>query len=562
MLVALACAAVVASSAVVAQDGNGSDWPPFGEGDSGSDWPPFGEGDSGSDWPPFGEGDSDSDWRPFGPGLIGAALSYANGVERAAAEANERVFRLLDRDCNPGGVLDSLPSPRYGDLSSSAESWGVSPGPLCNEDTFFVYLNARELVHSANELQGSGPTIASLGVDQAGLGTALRWTAAEEFAAQGSMATEFANGQLASLAARISALRFGAAGFGTAGLYDSLQRSSPLLAQTGGAVLEDRGEQYSPWGGFLNYSFGYGSRAPTALENAFDFDGTELTLGLDYRLRNNVVIGGIVGVSRQNIDFDPAASMISVVDGDMKSDGRSFMVFALSQGARLTFSGSIGLQRIDYEVERNIKYPSFNPLVESIYSVARSAPQADAVVTTFGFGYAFNWGKLGLEPYLNVERIDVAIDAFAERRSIDLLSNTGISRRFDLRISEQSIESLKTSIGLRFQYVVTPRIGVIVPYWSVGAYREHEDDARTITAGFAALEDVLGTTAFVMPTDPADKSYVVASAGFSMVLRGGRQRRFEGPVAGGLMGFMQITTVENRKHIDDRVITGGFRYEF
>src|SRR5690606_8718070 len=127
------------------------------------------------------------------------------------------------------------------------------------ENTFFVYLNARELVHSANELQGQGPTIASLGVDQEGLGTALRWTAAEEVAAQGSMATEFANGQLSPLAARISALRFGAAGFGPAGLYDWLKRSSPMVAQVGGAVdaPADSGEQYSPWGGFLNYGFGF-----------------------------------------------------------------------------------------------------------------------------------------------------------------------------------------------------------------------------------------------------------------------------------------------------------------
>src|SRR5690606_22017981 len=145
---------------------------------------------------------------------------------------------------------------------------------------------------------------------------------------------------------------------------------------------------------------------------------------------------------------------------------------------------------------------------------------------------------------------------------INLLSNSGISRRFDLSISEQDIESLKSAVGVRFQYVVTPRFGVIVPYWSIAAYREHQDESRTITAGYAALEDVLGTTVLEMPTDAPDESYVVASAGFSMVLRGGRQRELDGPIAGGLMGFLQFATVENRKYIDDQVITGGFRYEF
>jgi uncharacterized protein YhjY with autotransporter beta-barrel domain len=502
---------------------------------------------------------SDVEGPIFGPGLTGGSLSYANGIERAAAEANDSVFQALEPHCNPFGVLNQLPAPTYQDISSGQ----IGPGPLCTEDTFFVYLNARELVHSANELQGQGPTISSLGVDREGLGTALRWTAAEELAAQGSMATEFANGQLSSLAARISALRFGATGFGTAGLYDWLKRSSPMVAQVGGAATGgDTGEQYSPWGGFLNYGFGYGSRKPTGLEDAFDFDSSEITVGVDYRLRNNIVIGGILGISRQDIDFDESASMISVVDGGMESDGKSFMVFAMSQGERLTLSGSIGVQSIDYDIERNIKYPSFNPLTESVYSIAHSSPNADALVTTFGFGYAFNWGKLGMEPFLNVEHIDISIDAFSEQRSINLLSDSGVSRRFDLSVSSQDIESLKTSIGLRFQYVVTPRFGVIVPYWSIAAYREHQDDARTITAGYAALEDVLGTNTFIMPTDAPDESFMVASAGFSMVLRGGRQRQIDGPIAGGLMGFLQVSSVQNRRYIDDQVITGGFRYEF
>src|SRR5690606_16258972 len=149
----------------------------------------------------------------------------------------------------------------------------------------------------------------------------------------------------------------------------------------------------------------------------------------------------------------------------------------------------------------------------------------------------------------------------AEQRSIDRLSG-GESRRFDLVVSAQDIKSLKTTVGLRFQYVVTPRFGVIVPYWSIAAHREHEDDSRTITTGYAALADVLGTHTFALPTDAPDDSYYTASAGFSMVLRGGRQRQVDGPIAGGLSGFLQYATIQNRDHYEDQVITAGFRYEF
>jgi outer membrane lipase/esterase len=497
--------------------------------------------------------------RILGPGLVGSSISYLNSIERAAAEANDLVYRTLEPECNPEGVLDQSPFPSFGDVSDR-----LPPGSMCNADTFFVYLNARELSHTANELQGQGPTVASLGLDQEGLGLALRWTAAEELAAQGSMATDFANSQLSSLAARISALRFGATGFGVAALYESVRRSSPLLAQVGGeaAAAESPRETYSPWGGFLNYGFGYGSKAPTALENAFDFDGSEVTIGVDYRLRNNVILGGILGYTKQKVDFDPSASAISVVDGDMRSDGMSFTVFALRQGERLTISGSVGMQSLDYEIERNIKYPSFNPNLPSVLSAAISKPEADVFTATFGVGYAFSWNKLSLEPFLNFEHVDVDIGAFSEQRSLNLLSNTDVSRRFDLAVSEQRIKSQKTSVGVRFQYVVTPRFGVIIPYWSLTAYREHKDESRTITSGYAALEPILGRNTFVLPTDPRDSSYYSASAGFSTVLRGGRQRDFGGPIMGGLMGFLQFATVRNRTHYDDRVITGGLRYEF
>jgi outer membrane lipase/esterase len=496
----------------------------------------------------------------LGPGLVG--LTYANDVELRAAVANDTTFRLLDTDCNPSGVFDQNPAPSYDQIRPGSRQAGPVAGARCTEDAFFVYLNSRELFHSANDLRDQGPTVASLGVDQEGLGTALRWTAAEEFAAQGSMATEIANSQLSNLAARISALRYGAGGFGIAGLLPGQDGRPAFVGTTlrrGGAA---QGETYSPWGGFLNLAFGYGGREPTGRENAFDFDASEITLGVDYRLPNNIVIGGMLGSSDQAVDFDEAASAISVTDGGIDSDGTSFIVFALYQGEELSINGSIGTQSLDYSVTRDIEYPSFNPNTPSVYSTALSNPNADVSTATFGVGYAFTWGKFTLEPTFNAQHLDLTIDAFDEQRSINLLSGNAPSRRFDLSVSEQQIDSLEMALGVRFQYVVTPRFGVIIPYWSLEMHKENHDDARVITAGFAALRGIPGFAAFQVPTDARDDSYTTFSAGFSMVLRGGRQRELDGPIAGGLMGFLQYQSVENLQYFDDRTITGGFRYEF
>ena len=139
------------------------------------------------------------------------------------------------------------------------------------------------------------------------------------------------------------------------------------------------------------------------------------------------------------------------------------ILFALYQGERLTLSGALGAQRLEYDVVRAIKYPSFNPDLESANSITNSHPETDVRVATFNVGYAFGSRKATLEPFVNVDYLDATVDAFDEERSINLLSNAAVSKRFDLSVSEQRFDSLDVALGLRFQYAVTPRFGVIVP---------------------------------------------------------------------------------------------------
>jgi uncharacterized protein with beta-barrel porin domain len=506
--------------------------------------------------------------RITGPGLS-PDLPYANDVERQAAAANQAAFVALDPICNPGGMFDQTPSPDFQDLDPADPAGGV-----CTETAFFVYVTARELVHTANELQNAGPTIASLRVDQQGLGTALRWTAAEELAAQGSMATEFANSQLANLSARLNALRFGARGFTVAGFYEPTQNDSELVARNrsgvrggGASADEDQRETYSSWGGFINGSFGYGNKVDTDLENAFDFDGSELTLGLDYRFQSNFVLGAIFGYSEQTIDFDEAASDIRVVDGGMESEGRSGILFGLFHGESLAASASLGVQTFDYDVTRAIKYPSLNPNVESANSIARSSPDADIVTGTFNVGYSFRAGRFTLEPYLGADYLDIEIDAFSEDHSVESLSGTQDDDAFHLLVAEQSFKSLDATAGLRLQFTSTPQFGVIVPFVAIEAHKELENDSRIIRAGYAGLADanIPGLSelfTFEVPTDEIDDSYYTWSVGVSMVLRGGRQRKYDGPITGGLMTFVQYKSLESLDNYEEQVITAGFRYEF
>ena len=455
-------------------------------------------------------------------------LAQLNALETAAARANQASFDALSGACAAG------------------------PGPACPDDVFGVFEETRELVHTANELLGTGDTSFSLGLDIDGLGFALRWTAAEEIAAQGSMTTEFAASQLSALSARVAALRWGISGPRLTGVHEAdgsirVARSGSL--PLGGGASADAELVYSRWSWFLDGAFGYGDKDPTDLEDAFDFDGQEITFGVDYRFSPMLAAGAMVGYSTKEVDFD---SSRSVVDGRIKTDGYSGIAYALLEGERAYLNGSLGFQRLSHDSRRRITYPSQNPLIPAVDSLATGSTESDTLLATLGAGYAFRWGAFSIEPSLGLDYVDAKVDGFRET-SVDNTSNGSPEDPFDLQIGDQDIESLDGSAGLQLQYVFTPRFGVLVPYVSGRYHHELLDDVRRVSALYAdALGQLIQTidADFNVPTDPPDEDYYTVAAGTTVVL------------AGGLMGFVQYMKVLDLEDYSDAVITGGMRYEF
>lgn len=454
-----------------------------------------------------------------------------NALERAAARANQASYNQLVGIC----------------------SNGVGAG--CSQSDLVVFQNTRELVETANELLGSGSTQFSLGVDAEGLGFALRWTAAEELAGQGSSTTKFAASQLSALSTRLAVLRWGVSGLRSAsnGNTDDgdilLARVGRTAQERGGGASADVPGDFSRWGSFVDGSFGYGSKDPTDLEDAFDFDGHELTVGIDYRFTSAVVAGFILGYSSKEIDFD---SSLSIVDGGIKSDGVSAIVFGMLEGEHFYGSASLGYQTLAHEVTRRITYPSINPTVRSVDSTARSDTNSASLLATVNLGYSLRLRAFSIDPALDVAYSGTTIDAFTET-SVDNLNPATTNDPFNLRVGKQSIESLDVAPSLKLQYVFTPKFGVIIPF-VVGRYHfELSDDARRISSRYAdALGQLIANDAsdFEVSTDAPDEEYYTLAGGFSVVL------------PQGLNGFVQYLKVLDYDAYKDTVITAGFRFEF
>ena len=434
-----------------------------------------------------------------------------------------------------------------GCFDSFSSDPGEGQGSPCTGQTYILFSNVREIIHTANELTNDGPTAESLGADLEGLGFALRWTAGEEYAAQGSLSSDFVGGQVSSVATRLTALRAGARGFSVIGVANSHDYNDGLATATGvlGSGASADGD-YGRWGGFINYDFGNGDREATGLEDAFDFDNSQITLGMDYRVNDRWIVGMVLGISEQELDFDGSQS---IVEGGMEAEGTSLMPFVMYQQDSWFVSTSLGLQQMTFDTERAIRYPAE---FSSVNALTVSSTDADMTSLFVETGYTFQKRKFAFEPFVNFKYSDINVDEFIEDDVND--------DAFDLVVQSQNINSLEYTLGAKIQYTFTPSFGVFIPYLTVEIVNQTDDAPRVVKAYYA--QDSSGETAFNVPTEALDSSYFMVTYGVSSVIRGGRQSKAGGSVGGDIQAFINHRSLQGLEGYTSNLYSLGIRYTF
>jgi len=446
--------------------------------------------------------------------LVNSGQYNFNRLERLSAVGNENAYKQLLPTC--------------GNLQG--------PSAACSADQFRIFKIAEELMHSANELLGVGPTLFSLRVDNEGLGFALRWTAAEEMSAPGAVSTEFANTQIASVMSRITALRFGASGSTIA------SASQPR----GGSAGADDGElPPSRWGVYLDGGFGYGKRHPTELEDAFAFDSKNFTLGTDYRITPRLILGAMLAHDSQRIDFD---SSQSVVSGDMKISGTGVTLYGLYEWEGPYLDLALGWQRMSIDSNRRINYPSFNINVESVNALATGKTNSNNTVGTIDFGWPFNVAALGIDPFIRVEYRNVKIDGFNENALYTSGTRAGMPAGYAFSFADQSLKSTEGIVGIKLQYALKPSFGVVIPYVKAELHNNFDTNPYNVDASYYG-QSYAGSE-FSLPSDKRVSNYRVYAGGFSMVLPHGWQV------------FAQYQGTSGIPYLGHHIVSGGVRGEF
>jgi uncharacterized protein with beta-barrel porin domain len=466
------------------------------------------------------------------PSLLTLVTTYTaegiyayNALDFAAASANDAAYKdLLPICATPAGAGASAPT--------------APAGTACTGATLQLYNQLRALEDNANELLGRGEITYSLRLSPSALASALQWTAPEEFAAQGSMTTQFANSQATVLRNRFDALHFAAMATRMANNLDDPSSAAWAAAYHvlgGAAGADSTSVTLGRFSAFVNYGFGAGDKNPTVFEDAFNFDSTEASAGLDYRINDRLVVGLLAGHSERRVDFN---SEESIVNGQIRGNGQSATLYVQYEAGAGYVDGSAGQQHMTLNTVRKITYPSNNPLVPSVNDTALSDAGANTTMVTLAAGYVFHYHGASMEPYLNGQYTHTIIGSFVE-------SNTN---GFDTLVSSQSILSSEAIGGLKFQYAFLNRFGVIVPYIYGEYHHQFSPTSRTVASTYAA--DTSPSAGFDIPTDALPGHYYVAGAGGSLVL------------THGLQAYAQYARVLDYTNYSSHVFSCGFRWEF
>lgn len=406
-----------------------------------------------------------------------------------------------------------------------------------------LWASCRAMVHNANDVLDNGePTGFSFGLDAEQLSAAMQQIATEEFAATESMAAEISTNRLDPVSDRLSALRAGASGFSVSGFQP--EADSGLLAdgawyqsQPGlrGASAGDEAPG-SALSGFANINYGFGKRDGTDRTDEFDYTSYNITLGLDYRFGDNLVVGGALSYYDVDSEF---ADNPTVAGGDTEAKGFGGFVYSTWYSDSFYLDAMAGYSVSNYDLKRNINIQNFNDPDASIVETAKADPNSKDYTVSLGAGFDWNTGAMSWGPYLRATYLRVDIDSYQESGA----EASGLN----LDVASQDWSSLSTTLGGQFAYTISTSSGVLVPQLRVGWIHQFDNDATDITAVYVAdpRNNVLTAR-----TDDPDRDYAELGLAVSSVFQGGGQVFFSYDT---LLGFENLTS---------HLFTLGGRWEF
>lgn len=350
--------------------------------------------------------------------------------------------------------------------------------------------------------------------------------------------------QVGNVAARLAALRAGATGFDLGGLgleidgtrISGRQMQGLMEAFANGGAASADGSDFGRLGVFVSGRISRGRYSETANSDAFRYRVTALTAGVDYRLRDDFVLGGALGYSRNktNIQRDR---------GDLDSDGYSGTLYGTwYQDSGVFVDGSITAGRGDYDQNRNVNYtlPTVNVTVDQVFSSSFKGSHFGVAVSG---GYEHRVDEFTLIPFGRVQYMRTRIDGYREN-----ISNPGQpGAGWAVEIDSHRAESLTSALGVQGTYAISQPWGVLMPFASAEWIHEFRGSNDPVTG--RSIDSGNGDR-FSIDVDSFDSNYFNFGLGVSAQF------------PNGTSGFVNYQRVEGFSNLRHYSINAGLRFEF
>lgn len=295
--------------------------------------------------------------------------------------------------------------------------------------------------------------------------------------------------------------------------------SIPLANYKGGAASSD---ELSRIGLFGTVHIDQVEHDASGLESGYESDSYGATIGVDYRLRTDLHVGGAFDVVTHEVEYDDKGGAL---DSDVYSLTGYLSWFRNELGVDLQLgyaSGSIDTRRnitipTDQVVTGDTDSQQWNLSTQVQWSFARDA-----------------WT---LTPFLRLDFISTEIDAYDEQGDSAWLMGVG----------KQEMDQLSASLGLEGTYALSYSWGVWVPGFNLSMISESNSDYSPVE--FSLLGDSSSNGDFSLQPETEDSMFYEAEVNSVLIF------------AGGLSTFASIKTVAGYENISAYQFSFGFNYE-